>query len=151
MSRGFTIIEIVIVISILLVLVLAAVPFFQSFSVSHQMETSTQDILNTLRRAQSAAMGSKENSKFGVYLGTGSGASYTFFQGDTYAGRDTEYDEVYTLPPTISLSLNIGGGSEIIFGKLKGVPNVTGTITLTSVDNETRILNINQVGRIDIQ
>ncbi len=151
MHRGFTIIEIVIVLSILIVLILVAIPFFQSFSVSHQLETNTQDILNTLRRAQSAAMGSKENSKFGVYFTTGSPASLTFFRGDSYASRDPEYDEVYTLPQTISLSLNIGGGSEIIFGKLKGAPNVTGTVTLTSVNNETRTLNINQVGRINIE
>ncbi len=151
MHRGFTTIEIIIVTSILTILVLAAVPFFQSFSVSHQLETNTQDILNALRRAQSAAMGSKENSRFGVYFQTGTPASYTFFRGDSYATRDIEYDEVYTLPPTISLSLNIGGGSEIVFGKLKGVPNVTGTITLTSVNNETRTLNVNQVGMVNIE
>lgn len=149
--KGFTSIEIVLVLGILLILVLVAVPFFQSFSVSHQLDTNTQEILNALRRAQAAAMGSKENSKFGVYLGTGSGASYTFFRGDSYATRDTEYDEVYTLPQTIALSLNIGGGSEIVFGKLKGAPSVTGTVTLTSVNNETRVLNINQVGRINLQ
>lgn len=151
MHRGFTIIEIVIVVSFLFVLVLAAVPFFQSFSVSHQLETNTQEILNALRRAQGAAMASKENSKFGVYFTTGTPASYTFFRGDSYATRDTEYDEVYTLPQTLSLSLNLGGSQEVVFGKLKGIPSVTGTVTLTSVNNETRVLNINQVGRINVE
>jgi Tfp pilus assembly protein FimT len=151
MSRGFTTIEIVIVLSILLVLILVAVPFFQSFSVSHQLATDTQDILNTLRRAQNAAMASKENSKFGVNFGTGSGASFVFFRGDSYATRDPEYDEVYTLPQILSLSLNLGGSQEIVFNKLKGTPTVTGTITLTSVNNETRTLNINEVGRINIE
>lgn len=149
--KGFTIIEIVIVISILLILVLAAIPFFQSFSVSHQLATNTQDILNTLRRAQAAAMASKENSKFGVFFQTGFGASFVFFRGDSYATRDPEYDEIYTLPQTLSLSLNLGGSQEVVFNKLKGTSSVTGTVTLTSVNNETRVLSVNEVGRINIE
>ncbi len=133
------------------ILVLAAVPFFQSFSASHQIDVNSQDLLGALRRAQSAAMNGKENSKFGVYFTTGFGASFIFFRGDSYAARDTEYDETYNLPQTVSLALSLGGPSEITFTRVKGTPSATGTITLSNVNSETKILSINQVGRINIQ
>lgn len=132
-------------------MVLAAVPFFQSFSASHQLDAGTQDLLSVMRRAQAAAMGGKENSRFGVYFTTGPGASFVFFRGDTYLTRDTEYDEIYVLPQVISLSLNLGGVSEIVFGKLKGVPSAAGTITLTNANNEAKVLSVNQAGRINIE
>jgi prepilin-type N-terminal cleavage/methylation domain-containing protein len=151
MQRGFTLIEIIIVSAMAAVLVLAAVPFFASFGASHQIDVNAQDLLSALRRAESAAMGGKENSKFGVYFTTGPGASFVFFRGDTYLTRDTTYDEVYFLPQVVSLSLNLGGATEITFGKLKGAPSVFGTITLTNNNGETKILDINQVGRINLQ
>ena len=120
------------------ILVLAAVPFFQSFSASHQLDVNAGDLLSVMRRAQSAAMGSKENSKFGVYFTTGAGAGFIFFRGDSYAARDTEYDEVYNLPQAVSLSLNLGGATEITFSRLKGKPSVIGSITLANNNGETK-------------
>jgi prepilin-type N-terminal cleavage/methylation domain-containing protein len=151
MQRGFTLIEIILVSAMAAILVLAAVPFFQSFSASHQLDVNAEDLLSVMRRAESAAMGGKENSKFGVYFTTGFGASFIFFRGDSYVARDTEYDEVYNLPQAVSLSLNLGGPTEITFSRLKGTPSVTGNITLTNPNGETKILSINQTGRINIQ
>jgi prepilin-type N-terminal cleavage/methylation domain-containing protein len=151
MQRGFTLIEIILVSAMAAILVLAAVPFFQSFSASHQLDVNADDLLSVMRRAQSAAMGGKENSKFGVYFTTGPAASFIFFRGDSYVARDTEYDEVHNLPQAISLALNLGGPTEIAFSKLKGTPSVIGGITLANNNGETKILSINQVGRINVE
>lgn len=151
MQRGFTLIEIILVTALTAMLVLAAVPFFQSFSASHQIDANTQDVINVLRRAQSAAMEGKGDGKYGVHFTTGPGASFIFFKGDSYAARDASYDDAYTLPQSISLAVNLGGPADIIFSKLNGIPDVSGTVALSNNNGEVNVLNINQTGRINIQ
>ena len=54
------------------------------------------------------------------------------------------FDEVFSMPTSITVS----GLGEIVFEKFTGEPQNTGTTTLTSVNNETRSVNINSKGTI---
>lgn len=148
MRRGFTIIETLIVVALFAALVALATPFYYSFQVDYQLGTNAETLLQNLRRAQNQAMTGKGDLKFGVHLAS---EQYTLFAGSTYAGRDIDYDEVYNLPETVSLSWNLGGGSDIIFEKIKGTAGVAGTITLTSANNESNTISINEAGKIEIQ
>ena len=54
------------------------------------------------------------------------------------------YDELFEVSTTITPT----GLKEIVFDKLTGLPGMIGTTTLTSSNNETRIIVINQKGMI---
>ncbi len=147
-QKGLTIVEILIVISILGFLIAAVAPLYYSFSVSEQLNTETQELLQTLRRAQIRAISGEADLRFGVYFLSN---QYILFAGNSYATRDSDFDEVYNLSPTLFLSWSLGGPSEVVFNKVKGTPSVVGTVTLTSVNNKTKTLSINQVGKIDFE
>jgi prepilin-type N-terminal cleavage/methylation domain-containing protein len=117
MVWGFTLLEILLVIGIISILLVFIVPISLDFYKSQQLETQTQSVIQTLRRAQSKATVVELDSSFGVYFGT---SNYTLFKGSSYfdSGRDSQYDEIFDFPEII----NIGGLDEIVFLKSEGVP-----------------------------
>lgn len=116
--KGFTLIEILITIFLIAILASFFVSVGLNFYKSQQLDTQTQAIIQTLRRAQSKAMSVEMDSSFGVYL---TSDNYTLFKGDSYATRDIQYDEVFDLPQIIKIS----GLSEIVFLKVEGLPKGT--------------------------
>jgi len=86
--------------------------------------------------------GGVEDDTWGVYIQSG---SMTLFLGPSYAGRDTSFDEDIEIAPTITPS----GLSEVVFDKVSGFPQSTGTITLTSETNVVRTITINAKGVIE--
>jgi prepilin-type N-terminal cleavage/methylation domain-containing protein len=140
---GFTLIEILIVISLISILIFFLVSIGLNFYKSQQLESQAQTILQILRRAQLKAMAIEFDSSFGVYL---TNSNYTLYKGSSYATRDLQYDEVFELPEII----NVKGLSEVVFSKSEGKPNITGNIILTA-DSQQKIININEIGRINLQ
>ena len=140
--NGFTLIEVLITIFLIFILASFVVSVGLNFYKSQQLETHVQEILQTLRRAQSKAMAIELDSSLGVYL---TNDNYTLFKGNSYATRDTQYDEVFDLPQIMTVS----GLSEIVFSKFEGKPNVIGNIILDS-NSENRTININKFGTISL-
>jgi len=112
---GFTLLEILLVIGILAILISFLLPIGLNFYKSQQLDTQTQAIIQTLRRAQLKAMAIELDSSFGVYL---TDDNYTLFKGNSYTIRDLQYDEVFDLPEII----NVSGLSEVVFLKSEGLP-----------------------------
>ncbi len=113
--RGLTLIEILLVVGILAILVISVSPLALDFYKSQQLDSCSQGIIQTLRRAQLKAMSSENGSNFGVYL---TDDNYTLFRGDSYTDRVTQYDEVFDLPQILTVS----GLQEVVFLKFEGVP-----------------------------
>ena len=144
MEKGFTLIEVLLIIAIIIALALLTLPIGINFYKTQQLDTVTNGIIQALRRAQLKAM-SQTNDNFGIYLGSGQTGQYSLFKGDSYEDRTDE--EVFDIINSISFS----GVSEVVFSKLQGLPTLTGSgddIILTA-DSETRIININEIGRIN--
>lgn len=139
--KGFTLLEILLVIGIISILLVFIVPVSLDFYKSQQLEIQTQSLVQTLRRAQSKAMAIELDSSFGVFI---SNQNYILFKGNSYLTRDAQYDETFDLPEIIEPS----GLSEVVFLKFEGKPNVTGNVILTS-NSDTRTININEIGRIN--
>lgn len=139
--KAFTLIEVLITIFLIFILASFIVSIGLNFYKSQQLETHTQGILQTLRRAQSKAMSVELDSSFGVYL---TDDSYTLFKGSSYV-PDDPFNEVFDLPEI----LNLSGLSEVVFSKFEGKPNVTGNIILDS-NGENRTININKFGTISL-
>lgn len=142
-QKAFTLLEVLIIVVIISILISLTLPLGLDFYRSQQLETHTQGIVQTLRRAQLKAMSSEADSNFGVYL---TSENYTLFQGDSYNTRYSQYDEVFYLPAILTLT----GLSQIVFSKLEGELNIAGDIILKS-NSETRTININEMGRINLQ
>ena len=114
MRKGFTLFEVLITFGILAFLV-GFVSFGLDFYKRQELENQTNDVLETLRRAQFKAISVESDSSYGVYL---TNANYTLFKGQSFSQRDSRFDEVFNLPAII----RIEGLSEIVFLKSEGIP-----------------------------
>lgn len=117
-SDGFTLLEILLVLGLIAILLIVTVPLSLDFYKRQQLEVQTQSIIQTLRRTQSKSMAVESDSAFGLYI---TNQNYILFKGDSYATRDSQYDEVFELPEII----DVGGLNEIVFTKLDGLPKET--------------------------
>ena len=152
--RGFTVIELLIVIAILLVLASAATPFYGNFQVSGQLNENTSQIIQTLRTAREQNLARMNNTQHGVYFEINAGADdrYILYQGTSYALRDTAYDRATTLDNPLSFSVNLvgdGDANDINFSLGLGSSNKIGTIILTHEVSGTRQISINTKGMVE--
>ena len=144
-KRGFTLIELLIVIGVTLILVVAALPMYGSLQVSAQLNENSSLIIQTLRIARERSVAGFNNEEHGVYFTSG---AYTLYQGPSYAARDSSYDRTTTLPSALSVSTTFAGG-EVNFSKGLGVPNNTGTVTLTHDVKGAKAITINSFGKVE--
>ncbi|HAZ17127.1 MAG: hypothetical protein UV70_C0005G0016 [Parcubacteria group bacterium GW2011_GWA2_43_13] len=140
-KRGFTLIEIILSIATIGIIAGISMPLYGSFQVRNDLDIAVSSIAQSSRRAQALSQAVDGDTSWGVNIQSG---SMTVFKGASYAVRDSSFDEIVDVPTSISPS----GMSEVIFTKLTGLPQTTGTFTLTSNANETRTITINAKGMV---
>jgi prepilin-type N-terminal cleavage/methylation domain-containing protein len=143
-NAGFTLIEIILSLATIGIIAGISIPVYQSFQVRNDLDIATVEIAQSARRAQILSQAVDGDTSWGVKIQSAS-TSISIFKGVSYSARDLTFDEIFYLPPSITVS----GLSEIVFGKFTGLPVVTGTTTLTSNTNETRNITINAKGTIN--
>jgi len=143
MGKAFTLVEILLVLGITTILVSVILTMGIDFYNTRQLDIHARGIVQSLRKAQSKAAASENDSNFGVFL---TNDNYILFKGDSYALRDSQYDEIFDLPQV----LTVGGIQEIVFSKSEGLPSVSGNIVLSN-DTDGRTININPIGRINLE
>jgi len=141
-KNGFTIIELLLSISIIVILSGILIPVSRSFQLLNDLDVAVNTVVQTLRRAQILSQSMDGDNSWGVYIQSG---DITLFQGISYVSRDSSFDEVFHLASVITVS----GLAEIIFDKFSGTTQTVGTLVLTSANNEVREIVINEKGSID--
>jgi len=125
-NKGFSLLEVLLVTTIAAMIFFVAIPYSLNFYRAQLVEDTRANIIDALQRARHNAILQKEDSDFGVTLSEVAN-SYIIFQGSSYNTRIAVQDEVFPVVDSIIL----GGLADVIFSKLTGLPNATGTITLT--------------------
>lgn len=138
---GFTLLEIVLTVSIIGALMALAIPVYQSFQVKNDLDIAAQTMAQSLRRAQVLAQAVEGDASWGVQASLG---SIVLFKGANFATRAINFDETFEVPGSITPS----GLLEVVFAKFSGLPQNTGTTTLTTVTNETKTITINAKGTV---
>ncbi|HUQ30162.1 MAG TPA: prepilin-type N-terminal cleavage/methylation domain-containing protein [Candidatus Paceibacterota bacterium] len=139
--KGFTLIEMLLSVALIALIAGMGIPLYQSFQNRNDLSLATTSLAAALRSAEVHARAVDGDSAWGVMVAT---SSVTVFKGVTYASRVTTSDEV----TPISGSIIITGTSEYDFAKFTGFPSASATTTLTSLNNETRIITINAKGMV---
>lgn len=141
MEKGFTLVEILLTVAMLAILATLTIPLGLNFLKGQQLEGSTQEVIQTLRRAQLKSMSMEGDSNFGLYL---TNDNYILFKGDVYTPGDP-YNEVFSFPEALTVS----GLAQVVFTKVEGLANNTGNIILT-IDNTSRTIEVNNFGKISL-
>lgn len=142
MSRGFTLIEVLLSVGLIATLAALSMPIYLTFVSKNDLDLTAQNIANSIRRAQTYSRAAKDDSAWGVEI---LASSFVVFKGSTYAGRDTTADETSSIPGPILPS----GNTEIDFSKLNGMPTAPASIALTANATDVRTVTINAKGMVD--
>ncbi len=140
-NRGFSLFEVFFCVAVIAVLAAIAAPIYQSFQIRNGLAISAATANQAIRRAKVLSEAVYGDSSWGVKIQPG---SIVVFKGSAYASRDSGYDEVFDMSPTVTAS----GIEEIVFSKLAGLPSATGAIILTSSNNETKTITVNEKGAV---
>ncbi len=137
MNKGFTIIEIIISITIIAILAAIGITTFFSLKRNSDLNNATQEIANVLRLAQNKTIAYESSGRYGVYFDTTtSPQSYTLFKGGNYASREVLEDKVYFLPDTVEFQgIDFQGSNEIVFDRLTGYVDNWGSVSLAFKDD----------------
>jgi prepilin-type N-terminal cleavage/methylation domain-containing protein len=141
MSRGFTLIELIIVICIIILLTALFWPIGAAYYQREILNKTEQQMIWTLKLARANAINQKNNSSFGIYIKDN---QLILFQGESYAQRDASKDIIYDVPSSVKIS----GAEIIIFAVNTGLVNNPGLISLRT-NSTIKEIKINELGVID--
>jgi prepilin-type N-terminal cleavage/methylation domain-containing protein len=142
-KKGFTLVEISLVIALFFILLSFAVPYGLRFFKVERLDGISRDLLETLRLTQSQAASQNLDSNYGVSINS---SAFISFKGNSFASRNVAYDQEFAIPNGIEVS----GLSEIVFYKLTGLPNQSGEIRLSS-GSRISVITINSQGAISLE
>ncbi len=141
-TTGYTLVEVLLSISVLVALTAFSVPFYQSFQYKGDLTLAAASIAQTIRKAETLAAASSGDSLWGIMVSRG---SIVAFKGSSYAARDSVSDDITAIPTSVSVS----GSTELVFNKVTGYPVTTGTISLTGANKEVRSVRVNTKGVVN--
>lgn len=143
--------EIILVVAALAIMVGGTFTIMSSFITNTYVDDTAQEVIHSLRKANTNTIARLYDLRWGVHFDD-TASSFTFFAGESYAARNTEYDIVTSLPASVTfsqLAFN-GGGKEVIFRKIAGDTAQYGSLKVRSTGGQERTITINQVGQIEI-
>jgi len=142
MKKALTLIEVLLSIAIITIIFGLSVPFYQTFQIDSAFNTTISDIRQNLYRAESLARNSEEDSSWGSRI---ENQQIYLYKGNDFSNRNQNFDEITSLPRTITVS----GNPDINFNKSTGIPNHNLIINITSTTHKTASISINAQGEID--
>ena len=178
-SRGFTIIELLVVISIIAILSGIVLIDYQSGQQALALQRAANKLAQDIRRVQEMAMSAKECEEcggvvpegYGIFLDASNpyqyiiyaetGGNDEFFQGDPPDTKlaDIEFEEGIFIPPggidtsPGKVGINFKPPDTITKIKWSGtdeVDEVTITLAIEADPSKTKTIKVNKVGRIEI-
>ena len=146
-QKGFSIIEILIVIAIFAVIIAIVVSTFSRFNNNQSLSGAVGEIMSTLNEARANTLASYDNTAYGVHFQID---KIVLFKGGAYSSSDPNNEDVI-LSSKISISdISLAGsGSDVVFKRLTGKTDQSGTVTLSLISDtsksETIIIQISGI------
>ena len=151
---GFTLIEIILVVAILIIITMLILFSFRSLLTQTNLDNTSEEIMSILKLARSKTLASEGSAQYGVYFNdTTTPNQYTLFKGSDYVSRDNSFDNIYKLPSKIEIcEINLGMGKEVVFNRIDGTTDQKGSVKIRLIADITKtdIVNINSSGWVYI-
>lgn len=142
-ARGFMLIELIIVLTIITILVSITVSSFSTVGGSEALDTSVMSTISVLNEARSSAISSKDASDYGVRILNDKLISFK----DSFGTLNSET----VISNLVTISTSTGIGTDIIFKNVSGSTNASGTITITVLNDPPKnsLIKIYSTGVIE--
>jgi prepilin-type N-terminal cleavage/methylation domain-containing protein len=146
-SQGFTLTEILVVIAIIFIITAFSVSTFQTMHRVSGERIAAQEVADALREARNNSIAAKNDTVYGVRVGT---SSVTRFPGSTYDPGNASNTVYMFEAGAFATGTLVEGAVDIVFARLTGMPSVTGVIYLSDIDNSsTSTVTIEATGLIE--
>lgn len=151
-QKGFSLIELLIVMGIMVIIVPSIMPIYSGLQVSSQLNENISQTIQALRLAREYSRAGLNGSAYGVYFEINSETrdKYILYKGDSYAIRDVDFDRVTIMDDTITLSTTLQE-NDINFSKWTGKPNTDGQVIFLSDNSNEEIVSVNSEGFVRIE
>ncbi|HEY0980360.1 MAG TPA: type II secretion system protein [Candidatus Paceibacterota bacterium] len=146
MKKGFTIIELLIVLTIVGVLMgIASLPIIR-FRREQALQNTTNAVLTVINEARAKTLAGTENTNYSVRL---EADRAILFRGATYqSAAPTNQIFLYESPVVLGTVALSGGGSTITFDRLRGTTAHHGTLQLQLPSGTLRTITVTATGTV---
>lgn len=147
--KGFTLLEVVLTLAILVILGTAGVSGYRSYGKNVEVTALSQSIASELRHMQAKSMAGESGLKWGVRFVNSTNDYYELFSTpSTYASASTTILSTTTFSKSVSFSDPASGQSkDILFEKISGITTAT-SVTIVS-ENVTKTIQVSAIGTIE--
>lgn len=146
---GFTLLEILIALFILSVAAYSVGSVFSAYNRRQALDAGADTVRALLSEARSLTVSSKNASSYGVHFDAGQAV---LFAGTSYSASDPN-NKTEKLHPAVRISAIslLGGGSEVVFDRLSGAAEKSGTVTvsLAADSSASRVITVRPTGIIE--
>lgn len=146
-SKGFTLMEIIVVLAILGFVISIGLLVSLDFYKTYAYKSERNILVGVLEKARSRSMANINQSAHGVYIDT-TNHNYIIFQGQTYATRNSSYDQVFPINPSINLIGVPSLPAAVVFSRLSGT-TTSETLTMSDGTGRTGTVDIGTDGQIN--
>ena len=147
-QRGFTYIEILTVLAVMSIVAAISLVTFSNLRSYQALRVAVQDVQTTFIDAQNLTLAAKEDMVYGIHIEE---AQVVRFSGGTYSAADPDNVYVAFTPPVTATTSLTGGAIDIVFARLSGEADVSGTITLVDGNtNASSTLTVYNSGLIEL-
>lgn len=142
-DRGLTIVELILSLAILAGISAIIISAFASFGNYFALRTAAQDVHVALIDAREATLASKHDTVHGVHIEERRVVSFIGPVYDAATTTNRAYDFAGNVTATTSLLGTTGSTTDIVFTRLTGIAQASGTITLTEPrSGDSRVITI---------
>ncbi len=151
MKKGFTFIEIIVAVAILMIITIVAITSLNTFRENQSLNNAVNETVSLINQARSTTLSSQDFSQHGIHFES---ARAVLFKGVAFSEPNVD-NVVFATPSSVEISsifLN-GGGVDMIFQKLTGKTDQFGSI-IFRVKNDiskTKTIYIKNTGIINVQ
>lgn len=138
-QSGVTLIELLLTIALIAILAAVAAPLGSRSFIAQQQAATASMLRSSLSKAQTQAMGIRNDTSWGVCL---TGDTIRLYSGSCGAPG---ISEDYTIPDSITVT----GLSDVTFDAVRGAPSVALSINIASTSDSTTV-SMNDTGMIEV-
>lgn len=143
---GFSLLEILLALGVMTIIAVIGLSSLFRFNAAKALDVEIGKTLSLLSKARSLTIAAKDGKSFGVHFEE---RKAVLFSGASYDPNDASNEmQSFNNEVKISATALAGGGAEVLFKKLSGATNQSGTITLALVrdPSKTRVITIAPTG-----
>jgi prepilin-type N-terminal cleavage/methylation domain-containing protein len=149
-QRGFTVIELLVSLGIIIVLSAVIITTFIQFKKNQALSKDTETVVEVLSQARNQTLSSKNSSAYGVHFASN---KITLFTGNAYSVSDPANQDfnLNSTDTVLTISLT-GSGTDVVFNRLTGETSQDGTVIISSPGlSQSKTVTIYKTGVIESQ